>query len=650
MSWGPEARLHELDLPADVLSIAHTHRDLPQAARDRVEVVYTLYKEELMSLQARIACLELPKEWYTRKPLRDEVRAVRNRLDACASLLSTLRRVPFEIIASIFEWCIVIPNAGGEMDSTEEGVEEEPSEWRPLTRPAGLSSGGTLCLVCKHWNTIALATPSLWSNMYLIARAPRIGELPLVKAPDIRGLLSWTDRLASTSHPWSLSILANSIGNPSRRRPPKEGLGVHDPSIVGAVPLAQLLHRPAALHLQCLAMVIDRYAVGLGGVTFPALTSLVLGTWNRMRSSRTHLTHPDLPGLPALKRAVLHDIIPANTVPREILPWGQLTHLSLSGIDSRQWRALIRLCTALQKGVFDTQEDGDLDVAPAYEESSREVRLEALQELTFSWRSPFVEGVPMTGIVLPRLETLRFFMSYHNLHWDFAHARNLYGALRHLTLLADAWIGGAGVVAILETVPQLEELYVKLSEGYEEWLEYLTYGRELAGSTGRGRLNRMTRLKAIGIRFETNWYRPLEPEEDPEAVDPRIQPFPYDAISRFVASRTVAIPALPGNLQRLESLVLNVERESWAGIIVQGLRDCVRPYVGHYARRGSVSAVGEEEGLKAVVWGPEDRTGKVWYMNPTEKSTWMHWEEGQLDCLEKVDEVSLYPEHLPFVS
>ncbi|KAF6762412.1 hypothetical protein DFP72DRAFT_875855 [Ephemerocybe angulata] len=648
MSWGPEARLHELDLPDEILSIAHTHRDLPQAERARVEAFCTLYKEELASLHGRIARLELPKEWYTRKPLRDEVRAVQNRFHACKSLLSVLRRVPFEVMASIFEWCIVIPNAGDELDSTDD-VEEEPSEWRPMARPAGLTIGGTLCLVCTHWNTIALATPSLWSTMYLIARAPRIGELPLVKDPDIRGLLSWTDRLASTPHPWSLFILANSIGHPSRQRPSKAGLGDLDPSIIGAVPLAQLLHRPAALHLQRLAMVIDRYAIGLGGVTFPALTSLVLGTWNRMRSSRTHLTHPDLPVLPALKRAVLHDIIPANTVTRGILPWVQLTHLSLSGIDSRQWRALIRLCTALQKGVFDTQ-DGDMDVAPLYEESNREVRLEELKELTFSWRSPFVEGVPMTGIVLPRLETLRFFMSYHDLHWDFANARNLYGALRHLSFPVYTWISGAVVIAILGTVPQLEELYGKLSEGYEECLEYLTYGRELAGSTGRGRLNRMTRLKAIGIRLQTNLYRPLEPEEDPEAVDPRIRPFPYDAISEFVASRTVAIPALPGNLQRLESLVLNVEQESWAGIIVQGLKDCVRPYVGHYARRGSVSAVGEAEGLRAVVWGPEDRAGNVWYMNPTEKSTWMHWEEGQLDCLEKVDEVSLYPEHLPFVS
>ncbi|KAF5336965.1 hypothetical protein D9611_002920 [Ephemerocybe angulata] len=622
MGRGPEIRLHQLGLSDDIVTIARTHRDLPQQVREQVEAACLSYEEEVAALETQIDNLELPKEWFTRIPLRGELAAAKERLNACRGLLSVKRRIPFETMAEIFE-CYLLPDS---QDAISEERRPRLQSELVLRPPSRKQTAGTLCLVCRYWKAIAMATPSLWSNMFIQAREHRGGDPPLVRASNVRGFLSWMDRVAS--HPWSLSILAKT-----------RGIGQAD-----AVPLAQLLHRPAALHLQRLTVDCDQYGLGMGELRFPRLTSIVV--W------RTRTSHfpshpqggpkpPDLPSMPALTHAVLSSVVPRNTLRMEV-PWGQLTHLYLGVIDNRQWKALMKLCRALQRGAFKVEMCHDIDEPPGYPESKGPAVLEYLKELTFSGMAPFGrDSVSMDGLSLPALEKIRIFSSYNELHWEFANAHNIFGALTHLTILVEAWVEGDVVVNALNTVPQLQELYVKISEKYEELFEYLTYGRDIDGARG-GRF-RMRHLKALGIAFQTGWYRPLAPGET-EYADNR-RPFPYAHVQDLVASRTLAVrrgdfaSITTTHLQELENLVLAVDGEEWGPAIEERLKEVVRPYTRQSG----------DPRLLAVVTGVEERAFNMISVDPMELCRWNHWDDGFMDAADNLDDFSLYPKCYSFL-
>ncbi|KAF6741752.1 hypothetical protein DFP72DRAFT_941525 [Ephemerocybe angulata] len=621
MGRGPEIRLHELGLSDDIVTIARTHRDLPQHAREQVEAACLSYEEEVAALETQIDNLELPKEWFTRIPLRGQLAAAKERLNACRGLLSVKRRIPFETMAEIFE-CYLLPDS---QDAISE--ERRPRLQSELVRPPSRKrAAGTLCLVCRYWKTIAMATPSLWSNMFIKAREHRGGDPPLVRASKVRGFLSWMDRVAS--HPWSLSVQAKTTG-----------MGRTGST---AVPLSQLLHRPAALHLQRLTVDCDQFGVGMGELTFPRLTSIVVWTWRTGGHNHPHPKFPDLPSMPALTQAVLDSVIPRNTLPMDVIPWGQLTHLYLGVIDNRQWKAIMKLCQALQRGAFNLRLCHDIDELPGYPESKGPAVLEHLKELTFSGMVPFGrDGVPMDGLSFPALEKIRLFSSYHELRWEFANAHNIFGALTHLTILVEAWVEGDVVVKALNTVPQLRELYVKICEKYEDLFEYLTYGRDIDGARG-GRF-RMRHLKALGIAFKTPWYRPVAPGET-EYVD-NTRPFPYAHIQDLVTSRTLAVrrgdfaSVTSTHLQELENLVLAVDGEAWGPAIEERLKEIVGPYTRQSG----------DPQLLAVVTGAEERAFNMISVDPMELCRWNHWDDGFMDAVDNLDDFLLCPKCYSFL-
>ncbi|KAF5337293.1 hypothetical protein D9611_002931 [Ephemerocybe angulata] len=605
MGPSPEIRIHQLGLPDDIVAIARVHRELPPKARGDVEAASTTCQEAVAALQTRIDNLEFPKDWPHRIPLYEELAAAQERLNACQSLLSVKRRVPVETMTEIFKHYLD--------DDLDEVLSDRMERHWELEWPRKRTAT-TLCLVCQYWNTVALATPSLWSNIFIETEEQMSEDQPLVKSSHVNGLHHWMQRVGS--HSWSLYVRATYPG--------------YGPANPAPVTLAQLLQGPEALHLQRLTFDMGRSGLCLSGLVFPELTSIVVGRTGM--GGLGFLEFQSLPTLPALTHAVVDSLVYRNTVPMNI-PWGQLTHLYLGLIDNRQWKAIMKLCKSLQRGAFKVK--CQLEGEPQFPQSEAQVTLRDLKELTFTCDSPFGRDVPMDGLSFPALEKIRIFSSYSDLRWELANVRALFGALTHLTILVDAWVSGGDIVSILNTLPQLQELYIKISEGYDLLFEYLTYGRELEGM-GAERF-RMRHLRALGFSLETQSYRPMMSRTATHSI---IHLFPYTRVADLVASRTVAVrrwvyDSTIDTLQELEALVMCVDNQAWAPSIEEGLKEAVKPYV-------------RQSGLRAVVCGPEDRNLNLWVVDPTEVHKWNHWDEGFLNAVE-ADEYSLYPKSYPFL-
>ncbi|RXW20498.1 hypothetical protein EST38_g5350 [Candolleomyces aberdarensis] len=609
-----EHRLHELGLPDEIVSIAQSHRDLPPRGRSRVELAITEYEEEISSLHTRIANLELPKEWYTRQELYQDVWDVDRKLQACRSLLSVMRRIPFETMAEIFEYYLAPGGKGRsimkekddeEGDDEDEDDEDEDDEDGPGRTP----SPGLLCRVCRYWKAVATTTPSLWSNIHIRAQEQKVGGYPLVKSTHVRGILSWMDRV--TSHPWSLTVQA------TRHR----GAFARDGS---AVPLSQLLNRPASLHLRRLQIDANQFSVGLGQITFPRVTSVVVDCDHG--DDRDDPQLPDLPSMPALTKAVLCCVLRTSYILPHI-PWSQLTHLFLGrAVEIPQWRAIFKLCTALQQGCFhimDVHPDSDI----MYSEPAQ-VTLPDLTDLTFLYMSPFME--PLNGVSLPSLSKLQLFTGWAEPSWDFLNP-DLFQNLTHLSLVNCSWAEHDTLIPILKTVPQLAELFFSLTIGFEVVFNFLAFGHE-------GKFN-LRSLRALGIHMDME--RVLEPvdgeggrgTEAEESAD-ESTPFPFQALTNFISSRTQAVQRgdfanRPHSLTLLQKLVLRVDTADWADKMVLKLREEVVPY--------------DKYGLRTLVFGPQDNTS-TW---GTDFTHWLmqhrHWDEGFIDIIRGVEQYSLYP-------
>ncbi|KAF6741761.1 hypothetical protein DFP72DRAFT_1179989 [Ephemerocybe angulata] len=589
MAGRPEIRIHQLGLPDDIVAIARLHRDLPSKAREQVEAASAACQAVVEALQTRIDNLEIQKDSPNRIPLQDDLAAAQERLNACQSLLSVKRRVPVETMTEIFQHYL------------DDDLDDGRSFW-PHKRTAT-----TLCLVCQYWNTVAIATPSLWANISIKTEEQLSDDPPLVKSSHVGGFLHWMQRVGS--HPWSLYLRGTYPGS--------------GPANPGPVTLAQLLQGPEALHLQRLTFDMGRSRLCLGGLTFPELTSIVIAQPGVCGPG--FIEYHALPALPALRHAVFYSLVHPNTIPMNI-PWSQLTHLYLGRIDNRQWKAIMKLCKSLQRGAFEIECEREGE--PQFPQSEEQVTLRDLKELTFSSDSPFGRDVQMDGLSFPALEKIRIVSSYNDLHWEFANAHALFGALTQLTILLSAWVTGDDIVSILNTLPQLQELYINISEKYKPLLEYLTYGRKIEGM-GAERF-RMRHLKALGLSFDRQLY------ETTLGSPIRLGPFPYTRVADMVASRTVEVrrghyDSTVVTLQELEALVLFVAKQTPTSRLEKGLKDAVKPYV-------------RQSGLRAVVYGEE--FPRVY--DPIEVHKWNHWDEGFLNTVE-ADEYSLYPKSYPLL-
>lgn len=601
--------LVQLGLPDEIVTISQTHRDLPPRARARVELAITEYEDEISSIRMRIADLELPKEWYTRQDLYQEEADVKRKLQACRSLLSIMRRIPFETMGEIFEYYLTSGGKGDSIPRENDDQDSDEDENSEDDGPERTPSPGLLCLVCKHWKVVATTTPSLWSNIHVRAQEQKVGEYPHVKSAYVRGILSWMDRV--TSHPWSLTVQATRHRNAAAR----------DES---SVPLSQLLNRPASLHLRRLQIEANQFSVGLGEMTFPRVTSVVINCDHG--DERADPPLPDLPSMPALKKAVFCCILKTAYIPIHI-PWSQLTHLVLARmVEIPQWRAIFKLCTALQQGCFHLV-DADAESDIVYPEPA-EVTLPDLTDLTFLYMSPFME--PLHGVSVPSLTKLQLLTGWATPAWDTLHP-DLFQNLTHLSLINSSWAEADHLISILQTVPRLTELFFPLAIGLEEVFNFLTFGHE-------GKFN-LRCLRALGIHVDMERVR--EPVDDNEGaggggdnIDPEDErlPFPFQALTSFISSRTQAVQRgdftnRPHSLTPLQQLVLRVDMyNEWAYKMVLKLREEVAPF--------------DKYGLKTLVFKDDASWG-------TDFGSWIvqhrHWDEGFIDVIRGEERYSLYP-------
>lgn len=211
--------------------------------------------------------------------------------------------------------------------------------------------------------------------------------------------------------------------------------------------------------------------------------------------------------------------------------------------------------------------------------------------------------------------------------------------LTHLCLVDSSQSQGGGLnvakfIEVLPTLPLLEELTCRLVNSLEVFFNCLTLGPQF----------NLPRLKALGVVMGTFEHRMEVPGIWPTNANvPPATPFPHSTIQHLVFSRTQAVhhnlfPTQEGQIARLESLVLQVERVKWANMILEPLRDVVRAYVPFGLKAvvtmSSVTHMGFQLAGRVPPWGQEIPR---------------HWDQGFMDYFNPPD-YDLYPKHLPFVT
>ncbi|RXW11508.1 hypothetical protein EST38_g14348 [Candolleomyces aberdarensis] len=397
------------------------------------------------------------------------------------------------------------------------------------------------------------------------------------------------------------------------------------------IPLAQLLNRPATLYVKRLMIVGDPLAVGLGEMTFPNVTSVVINCeswgWN------TTPKLPDLPSLPNVTKAIFANISHDEYFPLHI-PWFQLTHLFLGlSLPPGQWTAIFKLCVSLQRGCFHLTSEGE-DLEPPVSQSPvpEEATLSQLTELAFLNSGVTTES--LRGVTMPALTKLQVFSRWNGVTWDLAHPER-YTNLTHLTFITCSFIQAEDLIPIFKTVPHLTELFFKISYHFEEVFKYLTIGCD-------GKFN-LRAVKALGIYMYTERYRTLELGEEDAAQefgdsDPLL-PFPYRAFEDLVASRTQAVhrgdfSSVPYTITPLQHLVIRMDDNDWAKDIARTIREDIQSFSIY--------------GLTVGVFGPEELQGRQCLGG---EAPWpliyKHWDEGFMGFVDDLEEYSLYTKATP---
>ncbi|KAJ3542289.1 hypothetical protein NMY22_g3568 [Coprinellus aureogranulatus] len=628
-----ELRIGDLNLPDEIVAIARTYRDLPPEARVIVEEAVARYQRDVSRVEDSISSLVLPRDYYIRQDLRVELDVVRASLRACQGLLSTMHRIPFETMGEIFGYYLAdggSPPPLDEDDSDEEEMDGKEEEERFRRR----RSPGLLCLVCRHWKTIAIGTPSLWSNIkikvYHEAGGPD-DAAPLVIHNHVLGVLTWMDRV--TSHPWTLTRVD---GNQSDVSKP----WIKNFRLDGAVPLTQLVHRRASAYITRLTVFASDTAIGLGHLVCPKITSVV------SFSPHGISTQPSLLGLPVmdnLEEAVLWARLPGS-LPTNI-PWSKLTRLFLGvNVFPSQWKSIIWHCTSLQRGIFymEPEPDDNEVVVPRYPSPSNAI-LPYLKDLTFLVDTPF--HAPIDGLSLPALTTLKVFTGWAEPRFDAQ--PELFNNLTHLTLLQHGWMMGEEAVSIFSKMPQLTELLFRLCGGFDGLFDFMTYGREEKYN--------LRLLKALGIYLVVR--DPHEEQSDDEEGEQ--ETFPHHQIVSLVESRTEAIrrgdfSRAPYSLSPLEHFVLRPEayfnldeprNREWIDDTIAAVRDGLRSYGSSCGIQVSVFGATEECSYSnSSVFDPPDHILFPSTFNASTRQNEVrlaHWDEGFADPLDNLEEYSL---------
>lgn len=308
-----------------------------------------------------------------------------------------------------------------------------------------------------------------------------------------------------------------------------------------------------------------------------------------------------------------------------------------ASVSFKQWQKVFPQCTSLVEGHFAlTSPTGEFVGVRTIES----VTFPHLKELVFTLNSPFQWIQSWEGLRFPALEKLRCFTWLPAI--DSSLSPNTFfplETLTHLCLVDSSQSQGGGLnvakfIEVLPTLPLLEELTCRLVNSLEVFFNCLTLGPQF----------NLPRLKALGVVMGTFEHRMEVPGIWPTNANvPPATPFPHSTIQHLVFSRTQAVhhnlfPTQEGQIARLESLVLQVERVKWANMILEPLRDVVRAYVPFGLKAvvtmSSVTHMGFQLAGRVPPWGQEIPR---------------HWDQGFMDYFNPPD-YDLYPKHLPFVT
>ncbi|KAJ7491770.1 hypothetical protein B0H11DRAFT_2007797 [Mycena galericulata] len=138
-----------------IARVRETHRSYAQPPDHLASTMSALYEEltrhdtEISRLRAQLSGIESDRA------------ALQNYYDNCRALLSPIRRLPSEILAEIFAWCV--------SSFTPAFADITPKSSVCGTEMARLAKAPLLVVsqVCARWHSVAMGTPTLWNTIEL---------------------------------------------------------------------------------------------------------------------------------------------------------------------------------------------------------------------------------------------------------------------------------------------------------------------------------------------------------------------------------------------------------------------------------------------------------------------------------------------------
>ncbi|KAF6741786.1 hypothetical protein DFP72DRAFT_557852 [Ephemerocybe angulata] len=457
-----KAQISQVGLPPHICDLFLNDGKHP-SKQEHAEVSSLLrgYEHELSNLEARIAL--------------------------CRNFLAVVRRVPFEVMAQIFEDYMKITGS---------------------TNPLSV-----LCQVCVSWRDIAMSHTPLWSERAVRVHNGTIaGSIRPLEGP-AAALQAWAKRAAPM--PWSLKVV----------NPQTDTL-----QPLPCVPLYLILSSANAKNLQYLAITGDLQFTGTAALIVAEVHSIVVEGAERTTS------RIELPSLSNIRKAVLVNVHP-NILPHHF-SWSQLTHIYLgSALKLSEGIAVLRRTINLQRACIDfetyphreTRNFGHTGTVP----------LLHLSELTFLHGAP-LGGFFNYGMSWPKLDRLQLW--YEPEPWWNQESMRIIRSVKRLHVVAQGGIASLNYFTpILDACSLLTHLTFECITTYVHLFQFL----ELSEAE-----TRLPHLEYLGIEcdfideFEFNMEWDLEYPTGPqyERLN-RHHPFlrPEVALANMLRSRS------PGN-------------------------------------------------------------------------------------------------------
>ncbi|KAJ3534036.1 hypothetical protein NMY22_g7095 [Coprinellus aureogranulatus] len=339
-------RLGELGLPKHIGKIAASLNPLSQMDLQQVATVFLDSQRKWEVLQKL-----LQSEMQTRSPMLDGLKkaetVARLRMQVCLNIKASWRKLPLELWDRIFL---------SYLDATRNRIHEK--SFQEINRMA-TQAPGTISLVCKFWQALTHAVPSIWKDVTIPAVEPPPGSaVPVIITENIERIFTRLNRIAVNPHSLSLTISVPLTKSPTdsdgdsdaeemqqaqkdKVAQRNEGIPIH--SLLKCHPGVRFAERvcldipayrrEAVLHLGTLEFCASSSVVIIGSLIFPRGTT------------SAH-------AFPAVKKAVLVDAIDYGSIPSYV-PWAQLTHLFLGeGITLKGLYQVLGLCGSLIQGAF----------------------------------------------------------------------------------------------------------------------------------------------------------------------------------------------------------------------------------------------------------------------------------------------------------